>query len=189
MIVIIVFICKVCGKFWISPNQFSRIQDGKLIYDIVTGKSFITLEDINLKIINYENINVSELYKSKNPLKERILLDFIKPNNLSGFKKSFSYTMKIFWNGLELFVQNLKTSELFANYIKNNLICLDQESERIRLEIFDGTLYRKYQKARQMKKFYRNQKKSQINRDRIICSLFTELLGIVISRSQSSSPT
>ena len=122
-------------------------------------------------------------------MKERILLDFIKPNNLSGFKTSFSFTMKNFWNGLELFAQNLKTSELFANYIKNNLICLDHESERIRQEIFDGTLYRKYQKSRQMRKYFRNQKKSRINRDRIICSLITELLSIVITRSQSSSST
>ena len=171
----------------ITNVQAAKIQDGKQIHQIITGKSFIKLQDINLKITNADEAEVVELYASEFPLKECLLLDFIKPNNLSGFRTSFSFTVKSFWNELDLFAQSIKSSQKFAEHIKNNLICFDYESEKCRRELFDGTLYHNYQKQRQLKKHFRRLKKAKIECNRILNSIFTELLENAIIRSCSSS--
>ena len=169
----------------ITNVQSAQIKEGKIIHQIVTGKSFIKLQDINLKITNADEAEVAKNYALKIPPNQCLFLDFIKPNNLSGFKTSFPFNAKLFWNNLNLSAQQITSTEKFVQYIKSNLICLDQESEEIRQKIFDGTVYRNFQKQRQIRKQCRRQKKSRINSERIVSSIFSELLEDVFLRSRN----
>ena len=154
----------------LTPIQAATLYDYKLAYQIIKGKSFLTVEDLGLCFKNGEKFDIDNEKIEKNELETK------RNFTIAAWSYSFNYFIKTFWNNLSIDNQNISTLGNFVKFVKLEVLPLDQESQEARNEILSGEAAASRKRHFNYKKIARKNKQNNLNAQRISQSIILQLL-------------
>ena len=154
----------------ITPIQVAKLYDCKLAYQIIKGKSFLTVDDLGLHFVN------GEKFDANNEKTEKCFIEANRTYAIAAWSYSFNNFLKTFWNNLSLENQNIATLGNFVKFVKLEILPQDLESQEVRNEILSGEAAASRKRHLNYKKIARQDKQNKLNAERIIKSILDQLL-------------